>query len=215
MAKYNSIALGKASGKLGNVIFQNYKKMKIVRALNTTTTNLDSPGRLSVKRKFKNLATLWLLFSEFFKYFKLDMKYQESNYNLFVRKYFSTISAQFLASLSVLYGGLITNETNSSDYIGWTSINRLTNLDGTYLYEIGFCPYVPDYDNNLRVRALLCNEYFDMRVIYDVELTETNFNNRQIEISTDDSADFTRLVVYIYCTVNSNCSDIKTYTPFV
>jgi hypothetical protein len=215
MAFYNSIALGTASGKLGNLTFQAYKKMKIVRQKNETTSNLNAPERLIVKRKLKNLTILWVVFKDFFKYFTLDKQFVESNYNLFVRKFYSIITSQFLPSLSIIWAGLVAySEDNSSDFL-WIEVTRNQQNDNTYLFLYEFYPFFLEFRTDMRIRYLISDSHFVHYKVLDIPLTLELFNQKYFEIITDNSADYVNCVAYIYFTGQPNCSDIKFFNPYL
>jgi hypothetical protein len=213
MAKYNSIALGTASGKIGNLIFQAYNKMKIVRSKNTTTSNLNSPARLNVKWKFRNLTSMWLTFGEFFQKFTLSRKFQESNYNLFIRKFYEIMTAQQFATQEIIYNNVQSySEDNSSDFL-WIEVTRNENPDSTFLFLFEFYPYFETFRSDMRIRAIILDNTCTFRQIIDRPLTETDFNNHYFEIITDDSANYERCIAYIYFVNRPECSDIKFYDP--
>jgi hypothetical protein len=213
MAKYNSIALGTASGKLGNLIFQAYNKMKIVRSKNTTTTNLEAPARLSVKRKMKNTSTIWGVFNVYFSYMKFGKKWNESSYNYFFRK-FNLIMIDFLGANLIDIFNSIKNYSRSdvsSFFIGISQ--RIMSPEGFYQYNTQVYPNFTFYRDDYRVRALLLDANINVSAILDIPYSEFFFNNKQVIFETDLSADYVNMSFFIYSTSGSSGSDICFYNP--
>jgi hypothetical protein len=158
---------------------------------------------------------MWFAFEEFFSKFTLHKQFQESNYNLFVRKFYEIMTAQQFATQKIIYNTVQSySEDNSSDFL-WVEVTRNQNPDNTYLYLFEFYPYFADFRDDMRIRAMLTDENCVFRAIYDVPLTETDFNNHYFEIITDNSAVYNRCVAYIYFVGRPECSDIKFFNPNV
>lgn len=70
MALINSIALGKASGKLGNVIFQSYQKKTVARQKNSTISTEPSDLQLKQQRAFLNNVRAFTYLEPFLQFWK-------------------------------------------------------------------------------------------------------------------------------------------------
>lgn len=211
MAFYNSIALGTASGKLGNLIFQAYKKMKIVRQKNETTSNLNAPLRLHVKNKMKNMSTLWGSLQWFFAEYSNTIKYGETNYNLFIRTFFPKIWNQYLPSVALVYDNMVLSDYPSSKFCHSMNIVKTGMLEVGFKYEFMFNYPSPDFNPNLRYRMLVTDYHFQQKIEIDLPITELMFAGELIHMEQNLPANYVNCMAYIYETTSDNCSNLTFY----
>ena len=84
MAIINAIAMGKASGKLGNVVFSYYNKQTIARQRNYTRTKQPSLAQLIAQSKLKTTAMAWNFCAGFWDNILRSCDKVGSRYNWFV-----------------------------------------------------------------------------------------------------------------------------------
>lgn len=84
MAIINAIAMGKAHGKLGNVVFQCYNKKTIARQRNYTRTNPPTPAQLIAQQKLATTAMAWNFCSGFWDNIIRSCNKVGTRYNWFV-----------------------------------------------------------------------------------------------------------------------------------
>lgn len=110
MAHINSIALGKAHGKLGNVIFQSYKNKVIARQCNTSISSQPSEKQIQQRQKLKVAGLAYNYLSQFLGDAVGIMKYGENMSSAFLRITQSQLPANVCISpieaAGFLFGGI-------------------------------------------------------------------------------------------------------------
>ena len=108
MAHINSIALGKVHGKLGNVIFQSYKRKVIARQLNMQITSPPSEAQITVRQKLKTSGLAYKYLADFLGDAVGIMKYGENMSSAFTRIIAGAIPEGFpltpIEAADILYG---------------------------------------------------------------------------------------------------------------
>lgn len=87
MAIINSIAFGKARGKIGNVIFQSYFKKTIARQKNTSISKPPTSSQLIQQRKFKVTCQAWNYCGHIYQTISKEAKSGETMFNWFIKNF--------------------------------------------------------------------------------------------------------------------------------
>ena len=85
MALFNSVLIGKAKGKVGNIVLTSIKGQNIVKSLNDKPANPRSVGQTDNRVQMSNAVLAWQFLNMFFAYAGSISKSTESTYNAFVR----------------------------------------------------------------------------------------------------------------------------------
>jgi hypothetical protein len=98
MATFNSVLIGKAKGKVGNVVLTAIKGQNIVKALNDKPANPRSVGQTDNRVQMSNAVLAYQYLAMFFAYATALAKSTESVYNAFIRLVKSGMSTALIAS---------------------------------------------------------------------------------------------------------------------
>jgi hypothetical protein len=167
MATFNSVLIGKAKGKVGNIVLTSIKGQNIVKSLNDKPANPRSVGQTENRAQMANAVLAWQFLALFFAYATALTKSTESVYNAFVRLVKSSMSTIIIASR------VVAAEEAFSAFISgnWFSCTGFTYsaIDGTSIlfdtnglmwrntYVIVYCSYSADGQNFL-VNVVPLNE---------------------------------------------------------
>ena len=100
MSIINSIVVGKAKGKVGNVVLVNLKGQQVMKSLNTSPANPKTPLQVASRSKMSNAVLAWQFLAVYLQYMSPLRKSTESTYNAFVRLSKSSFDAEVASSPS-------------------------------------------------------------------------------------------------------------------
>ena len=193
MAITNSISLGKARGKLGNVIFQTYFGRTIVRSLNTSISGDPSDSQVAARLRVANGSRSWNVLQSFLAYWKPLSCDNLSIYNCYVKflnKYFTSNypvkGFQAIRELSEANEG-------RSRIINITSIKKLLPEDMPMGLQINFetLAFQNEYDITLYILAQqIINPQSPsptvIQIIRDVQISNTDWGNGYVWVEFED-----------------------------
>ena len=202
MAIFNSIVIGKASGKIGNVVLCSLKGQNVAKSRNYSPTNPRTVLQTNSRGKMSNAVLAWQFLSLFLVNINALRKSTESNYNAFIRLsknlFSGTVAnsgcdaAAMLADLSVGISSfvLISDLTYAIDSVTATfSTGGLPFIAGSRLHYIGF------------------NNTSGANVIIDHVITEAEWNLGIITFAFSRIG-FDTIAAYVYNNQANKCSNI-------
>lgn len=140
MAIINSIALGKASGKLGNVIFQTYNKMTVARQKNDTISTEPTEAQVLNQNKLFNCGRACAFIKTFI------MRYKQYNQgSLSFEAWFTKNAFKYFTNIRALRGFQGIRQLHGQS-LGNAHIQELTNIE--LLFNAGLKVGVRVYFNN-------------------------------------------------------------------
>ncbi len=202
MAIFNSIALGKSSGSIGNVTTARLKGQGVAKSRITQTTNVNSPGQVESRGKMSNIVLAWQFLAIFLVSISALRKSTESNYNAFVRGFKSEINdvvaisrslaAAMLSGLSGLAGNFITVV-----HVGFsTGTESLSFLTGGLPFSAG-----------TMVRVIAFDAISGESTIVERAVTNVEWLAGELDV-TSLLASCSHVGAYIFNTSDKKCSNI-------
>lgn len=196
MAIFNSIVIGSAKGKIGNVVLTKLKGQNVAKSRNYSPANPRTPSQVVSRNRMKNAVLAWKFLAGFFVYWLGVAKQKESIYNAFVSaaknrfKSLAAVSPQESAgqlSGSTLQGSAPFS-VNSVD-VSAASSNIVLNTNGM------------TKPTDLKVRFLLYSPSTGLNQIIDRAVTDLEWAFGELSIAVD-SVDFSAFGVYLYSVVD-------------
>lgn len=202
MAVFNSIALGKSSGSIGNVTTARLKGQGVAKSKITQTTNVNSVGQVESRGKMSNIVMAWQFLAIFLAFINPLRKSTESNYNAFVRGFKTEISDVIAASRSAAAKLLTGLAGLAGNFI--TVLNTVIVAGtGVVAFNTGGLPFVA----GSKVRVIGYDSATGESVVTDLPIIEADWNNGSVNIAgqltTADS-----FGAYIYNPTTKKCSNI-------
>lgn len=202
MAIFNSIALGKTKGSIGNVTTTTLKGQSVAKQRNYNPANPKTPNQVNSRNRMANAVMAWKFLSVFFAPLVMLARPLESTYNAFVRlsKNLFTIILQpaGFAAAAVLDGEQL--QGNSSILI------PSLNSDGAGLTVTINTAGVP-WSANLHVRTLCYDSADGSNKLIDRAITAIEWNAGTLTVS-DAGVAFGQSAAVIYDSVAGICSSV-------
>ena len=195
MAIFNSIVIGSAKGKIGNVVLTKLKGQNVAKSRNSSPANPRTPSQVDSRNRMKNAVLAWKFLAGFFVYWLGVAKQKESIYNAFVsasKNLFQTLPAVSpQRSAGQLSGSTLQGSAPfsiNSMHVGDASTDIRLNTNGM------------TRPADLKVRFLLYSPYTGLNQISDRAVTDLEWTNGELSIAVD-SVDFSSYGVYLYSVV--------------
>lgn len=193
MAIINSIAIGKASGKLGNIILQSYKGKTFARQRNETITTPPSPAQIDQQNKMFNCVRAMSFLMPFLIYFKARNQGTLSTYSYFVQ-----LTSQFFTQFRALRGfqglrQLAGLSFGNPNLLQITSIELIETLGVKTGVRVNFNTQIAQWEDNVEM-YILCQNIFmsggtypiNSIVTRSVTLTSQNWEDSRVDIEIED-----------------------------
>jgi hypothetical protein len=203
MATFNSVLIGKAKGKVGNVVLTAIKGQNIVKALNDKPANPRSVGQTDNRVQMSNAVLAWQYLAMFFAYATALTKSTESVYNAFVRLVKSGMSSTLIASRVLAAKAALALDV----FVGnWFSISGIVFDNATF--TVSFNANGVQWVNTMKlVLCTFMNDGSDFNITI-IDVDESSFNSGSIDISSNlDSPENKH--AYIYDTASNKITNIK------
>jgi hypothetical protein len=203
MATFNSVLIGKAKGKVGNVVLTAIKGQNIVKALNDKPANPRSVGQTDNRVQMSNAVLAWQFLAMFFVHATALAKSTESVYNAFVRMVKSGLTnvlypSRVLAAIDVFsLDVFVGNWFTISDIVG-TATEVTVSLSANGVQWVNTMRYVLiSFENNGT----------DFEVLTGA-VDEASFNIGAIEINAT-YPEANNMHAYIYDSASNKITNIK------
>lgn len=196
MAIFNSIVIGNAKGKIGNVVLTKLKGQNVAKSRNYSPANPRTLRQVESRNRMKNAVLAWKFLAGFFVYWLGVAKQKESIYNAFVSasknlfQPFAAMTPQEAAGLlegSTLQGSAPFSVNSVG--VGPASSYIVLNTNGM--------PKPAD----LAVRLLLFSPSTGLNRLIDRAVTDLEWSNGELLIAVD-SVGFSSYGVYLYSVVD-------------
>lgn len=202
MALFNSVLIGKAKGKVGNVVLTSIKGQNIVKSLNDKPANPRSVGQTDNRNQMSNAVLAWQFLAMFFSFAGAISKSTESTYNAFVRVIKSGLDSVLYPTRSS--AAIAALELNL--FIGnWFSISSLAPVLNVIV--AGFNTSGAVWVNTMRY----CYVEFDADgtafKVLEGSVLESAFNAGSLTITGSTDA-VSHHAFYIYDSASSKITDI-------
>jgi len=193
MAIYNSIALGKAKGSIGNLTLSVLNTQAIVKAKKEKTGKIIPGFYSSANYRLLNAVKLYQLMALYLSNFYADKKRPESRANLFIRLIISFMPTIQVDSIATIFSYLSNNFLSHSRFFGYFMPN----------YDVGEILIQHNMANQQYIPLSTCRVFFldSVTTLWSyVEhvITEAEWNNNSflVDLGTDTATDSS---IYIYC----------------
>ena len=203
MATYDSIALGKAKGRLGNVSFSTIKGQSIVKSLPVKMKRIQTPAMIKGTEKLTIGYSCYYYSGTFFNNLrKLSSRY-ETNYNVFVRIFKNNLPAikptNPMQALVPLMNSKIGYCPNIEPYKVYRGHGNL------YLSFKGYNNY---FFEGCYLTVLFWKDNFDYVMTKKIKIYRYIWNTKNV-IIPDDSLPWTHWGMYFYSENKKYLSTIK------
>lgn len=202
MAVFNSIALGKSSGSIGNVTTARLKGQGVAKSKITQTTNVNSPGQVESRGKMSNIVMAWQFLAIFLTSINPLRKSTESNYNAFVRGFKTEISDVIQSSRSMAAALLSGLSGLAGNFIAMLPMSGTAGVS-----EVNFNTGGLAFVDGTRVRLIVFDGVSGESAITDRLLTEAEWLAGNATVLSD-LASGTNRGVYIYSATAKKCTNI-------
>ena len=202
MALFNSVLIGKAKGKVGNVVLTSIKGQNIVKSLNDKPANPRSVGQTDNRVQMSNAVLAWQFLNMFFAYAGAISKSTESTYNAFVRLVKSGLSTVLYESR--LFAAIASLDLNV--FVGnWFNISKFTVALGSFKIDIDNNSI--QWVNTMRYCYVeFKDDGSDFKIINN-SISEVDFNAGSIPV-VGSSDGVTYHAAYIYDSASNKISNI-------
>lgn len=202
MATFNSVLIGKAKGKVGNVVLTSIKGQNIVKSLNDKPANPRSVGQTDNRVQMSNAVLAWQFLALFLANAKGLTKSTESVYNAFVR----VIKSGMATTLYETRVEAANAALNLQLFFGnWFSISMLSVVADAVVCTINTNGI--QWVNTMQYCYV---EYDTLGAPFKVltaPLTEADFNAGSFEIAAAN-IDMDNKYIYIYDTASNKITNI-------
>jgi hypothetical protein len=141
MSKFDSIALGKSTGSIGNITTTRLKGQNVAKAKITSTTNVNSPGQVTSRGRMSNIVMAYQFLAIFLQFAVSLRKPTESVYNAFVRL-FKSLILDYVVDSKPLAAALLAGIANvGGNFIVIDSL-VLAGTNLTVTFNTGGLPFV-------------------------------------------------------------------------
>lgn len=202
MAVFNSIALGKSRGSIGNVTTARLKGQGVAKSKITQTTNVNSVGQVTSRGKMSNIVMAYQYLALFLVNAVALRKQTESVYNAFVRGFKTEISED-IADSKAAAAALLTGLAGLSGNFITVSDVLILNGIGTVSLNPGGLPWVSD----AILRVITYNSNTGQSLVTSVAVTESQWNAGEV-VLTDQLLGGNKAGAYIYSPLEKKCSNI-------
>ena len=202
MAIFNSIVIGKASGKIGNVVLCSLKGQNVAKSRNYSPTNPRTVLQTNSRARMSNAVKAWQFLSIFLVQINALRKSTESNYNAFIRLsknlFSDTVATSNVEAVNQLHG----KSLGSSNLVNLVSCT-FNDLDLNVLFSTGGATFIPD----LILRVINYDPVTGEYVILNQSVSTQDFHNGGITI--DGGAALGHSVgIYMFSSSENKCSNI-------
>lgn len=193
MAHINSIAIGKGSGKLGNIVFQSYNGKTYARQKNETISKAPTDAQLRQQNKMFNCARAGSFVLDFFR------NYKASNQNgLSFSAYWAKLTSQDFTNFRALRGFQSVRQLAGKSFgnpylIQITELEVFNSLAGVQYARIHFSPQLEQWEDNLQMYVMCTNidntnPFFPISsmVVRDQTVSVQDYENKYIDIEIED-----------------------------
>jgi len=141
MSIINSIVVGKAKGKVGNVVLVNLKGQQVMKSLNTSPHNPKTANQVKSRAKMSNAVMAWQVLNLFLKHINGLRKSTESNYNAFVRLTKNSYSINVNESPFLSVNDLDGQSFGTSNFAKITT-NSVSNVEVQVTFNASGIPFM-------------------------------------------------------------------------
>lgn len=157
MAIINSIAVGKARGKIGNLVFQSYKGQTYARQKNETISTPPTSAQLEQQNKMFNCGRAGSFVNDFFLFFKA-----KNQGTLSFISYFAQLTSQYFTNFRALRGfqsirQLAGLSFGNPNLLQITSIDLIKTLGVKTGVRINFNTQIAQWEDNVEMYVLCTN----------------------------------------------------------
>ena len=202
MAIFNSIALGKTKGSIGNVTTTTLKGQSVAKQRNFNPANPKTPDQVSSRNRMSNAVMAWKFLAVFFAPLVMLAKPLESTYNAFVRlsknMYTAILQSAGYAAAAILDGEQL--QGNSS-----ILVPSLSSHDADLSVTINTAG-VP-WSANLHIRTLCYDSADGSNKLIDRAITENEWNAGTLTVS-DAGVALGQSAAVVYDSVAGICSSV-------
>jgi len=182
MAIINSIAVGKATGKIGNIVFQSYHGKTYARQRNTTISKPPTELQLGVRNQCGNANSAWLFLKNFLVNWTNQGNMYESAWNTFYRltlnSYATTRPIQSNRSVNMLADLNI----GSPNHINIYSLNSIFVNEVLWGVRVYFNVLVQEYQENLKMYVYVKELNGGVQAFRDVIISEEEWSAGFIDV---------------------------------
>lgn len=202
MAIFNSIVIGNAKGKIGNVVLTRLKGQNVVKSRNYSPANPKTPAQVSSRNRMSNAVLAWKFLAGFFEFWYGVAKPKESTYNAFVSSaknlfgdIVSTVPSMAVANL----GG---QSLLGSAPFGITSMTHNPDSTAVILSTNGILKPA-----DLHIRIMVYERTTGTNAIIDNAVTVAAWAAGELTIPLH-IGDFSDSVVYLYSSADRIASSV-------
>lgn len=193
MARVNSIAIGKGSGKLGNVVFQSYHGGTYARQKNDTITTPPTDAQIKQQNIMYNCSRAGSFVLDFFRNFKA-----KNQGNLSFSAYWAKLTSQSFSNFRALRGFQSVRQLAGLSF----GENYLIQIDSIELIVAGgvktgarvyFSPQIEQWEDNYAIHIMCTNIVMsggNLPIstvnVQDKQITLQDWVNGFIEIQVED-----------------------------
>jgi len=217
MSIINSIALGKASGKLGNIVFQTYKGQTVARQKNDSISTEPTDLQIAQRNRMYNCGRSFQYLSNFLSSWKPRSAKGLSN-----ASYYTKLVSQDFLSVRALRGfqavrTLAEKNVGDSSFLDIKTISIIETLGVKTGVKIEFNYLAQQWEDNLTMNILCSNIVIvggtmpiNSTVMRDVPITLENVTAGFIDINIED---FDNQFVVAFCSQYYSYSDSLVFSP--
>lgn len=202
MAIFNSIALGKTKGSIGNVTTTTLKGQSVAKQRNYNPANPKTPDQVNSRNRMANAVSAWKFLAVFFAPLVMLAKPLESTYNAFVRLAKNLFPA-ILQGTGYSAAAALIGETLAGNSA--IQINLLSDDGGDAKVEFntGGTPW----NSSMRLRVLCYDSADGSNKLSDIAVLEAEYNAQTILVPGAGTAMGSGVAV-IYDTDSKVCSNV-------
>ena len=201
MAIFNSIALGKTKGSIGNITTTTLKGQSVAKQRNFNPANPRTVDQVNSRGKMSNAVKAWQFAAIFFSLIDALRKPLESNYNAFVRltktAFTDTVQSSGALALSFLEGAL----TFVGNFISVTTV-----LPAEASVTVSFNTNGLAYDASAHVRILSWDQLTSKNIIVDRVISAPEWAAGSAVVLAD-MVTVSHGSAYIYTADKAKCSN--------
>lgn len=202
MAIFNSIVIGKASGKIGNVVLCSLKGQNVAKSRNYSPTNPRTELQTNSRGKMSNAVLAWQFLSIFLSNATAIRKSTESVYNAFIRltkNAYDTVVVDSRRAAAAMLAGLSFGSLNFLTVVSAT-------LDGHTLKATFLSNDIAYVAGNI-VHFIAFSPLGEELVITSKVITELEYTAQLVSIANIDE-NCTSVSAYIVSPDGKKCSNI-------
>jgi len=190
MAIINSIAIGKGSGKLGNIVFQTYHGITIARQKNETISTPPTDAQKAVRIRCENCNSAYSFLKNFLANWTNQGKDFESLWNTFYRLTVNSYSPVRPFQSNRTVNSLINLDLGKPNHLHIDSIVLKGTTDGTATVRVNFTPLAYEFQEDLTLYIVTKQTTGGHIIFQQIPISILNWQDKFMDIEFELNYDF-------------------------